>query len=92
MATHRATVQTEGVVRELAGDKLESGTSFLGGGAPPTGVDDRHAEGAGAAGGRRADLPEPDDAERLPLDAGAEHEVHVPVPGRAGADQALALR
>ena len=34
LATQRAALQTEGIIREVAGDKLESVTSFLGGGAP----------------------------------------------------------
>jgi multidrug efflux pump subunit AcrB len=34
LATHRTTLQAEAVIRETAGEKLESITSFLGGGAP----------------------------------------------------------
>jgi multidrug efflux pump subunit AcrB len=34
LATHRATVEAEAILRELAGDKVQSITSFIGGGAP----------------------------------------------------------
>jgi multidrug efflux pump subunit AcrB len=34
LATHRATAQAEQVIRQVAGDKLQFVTSFLGGGAP----------------------------------------------------------
>ena len=56
-----------------------------------TRVDDLHAEGLGATRRRLADQAEADDAERLALDAGAEHVEHAPDPGGLGADHALAL-
>ena len=59
--------------------------------APPTGVHDAHPACTGTPRGRRADLPEADDAERLPLNARAEHEPHVPGPRGAAADEPLAL-
>jgi multidrug efflux pump subunit AcrB len=34
LATHRLTVQSEAIIRDLAGEKLESVTSFVGGGGP----------------------------------------------------------
>ena len=59
--------------------------------APPAAVGDLHAEGARAARRGRADLTEADDAERLALQPGSEHEMHVPAPADLAADHALAL-
>ena len=60
-------------------------------GAAPAAVDDLHAERARPPCRGGADLAQADDAERLALQARAEHVVHVPAPAGAAADHALAL-
>ena len=84
---------TSAVVEQLV--ELEPGGVELGlergVGRAPAGVGDPHPERPRAPGRRRADLAEPDDPERLSLQARAEHEEHAPRPRPAGADQALGL-
>ena len=83
VARREQLVEAEEARAELGLDRLV--------GAPPAAVGDLHAERARAARRRGADLAEADDAERLALQARAEHVVHVPAPADLAADHALAL-
>ena len=58
---------------------------------PAPRVGDLHPECPRPARGRLADLPEPDDPERLALDPRAQHEEHAPRPRRLRPDEPLAL-
>ena len=58
---------------------------------PPARICDLHAERPRPACRRLADLAEPDDPERLALDAGPEHEEHAPRPRGLRPDEPFAL-